>query len=349
MKVKTIGENRLLPRERVLEALALREPDRVPWVELEVEQIVYDKIFNRPYQPNQVPLGLYNRDVDEEKAFARCIGKDNILYSMRPPIFCNFIVGEDGIPLYGEGHLQCRDDLKKMVLPDVKDRKFYKPIERFVKNKEEFAAMATTRLGFAATYLSMGMVNFFEALYKDMDFVLQVMRRYTDWACEAMRLASDIGFDFVSASDDIAMKTGPMISPEMFENYFLPMMQKVAACIDIPWMTHSDGNMLPMMDIWLKLGQNAIHPIEPAAMDIREIKRLYGGKICLVGNVDVDILATGNPNEIDSIVHGLIRDVAPGGGYMLSSGNSLAASTNVKNALAMGKALEKYGSYPIVH
>ena len=342
-----MSKNQLLPRERVLETLALQEPDRVPWVELEVEQIVYDNIFNRPYQPNPVPLGLYNREVEEEKAFARLIGKDNILYSLRPPIFCDFMVGEDCIPFYGKGHLQSRDDLKKMIFPDVKDKKFYKPIEHFVKNKGEFAAMATTRLGFSATYLSIGMVEFFELLYDDIDFVLEVMRAYTNWACEAMEVASDIGFDFISASDDIAMKTGPMISPKMFEEYFLRMMQSVVACIDIPWMTHSDGNMLPMMDVWLELGQNGIHPIEPAAMDIREIKRLHGRRVCLAGNVDVDILATGTPKDIDTIVRELIRDAAPGGGYMLSSGNSLAASTKTENIFAMGKALEKYGRYPI--
>ena len=61
----------LLPRERVMEALALREPDRVPWVEGEIEQIIIDKILGKPHKPVGIPLGLYNRDVEEEKAFSR--------------------------------------------------------------------------------------------------------------------------------------------------------------------------------------------------------------------------------------------------------------------------------------
>ena len=150
-----------------------------------------------------------------------------------------------------------------------------------------------------------------------------------------MKVASDIGFDFISASDDIAMKTGPMISPRMFEENFLPMMQSVVACIDIPWMTHSDGNMLPMMDIWLELGQNGIHHIEPAAMDIREITRLHGRRVCLAGNVDVDILATGTPKDIDTIVRELIRDVAPGGGYILAASHTIPPETPIDNIFAM--------------
>lgn len=340
-------KDQLLPRERVLEALALGEPDRVPWVELEGEQKVYDDIFERPYTPVDIPLGLYNRDVEEEKAFSRRIGKDNIHYCFRPPIFCDFCKGADGIIYYGKGHIQTRDDLKKLVFPNLEDKNYLKPAKEFVKKKDEFAAMATTRLGFAATYLSIGMMEFFILLYEDMDFILEVMNRYTQWLSRAMEIVSELGFDLVSASDDMAMKTGPMISPKMIEDSFLPEMKKVADSISIPWFVHSDGNMLPMMDTWLKLGQNGIHPIEPGAMDIRKVKEEYGARVCIIGNVDVDVLSNATPNQIERTVRDLIRDIAAGGGYMLSSGNSLASSVKVENVMAMGKALRKYGNYPI--
>ena len=340
-------KNELLPRERVREALSLREPDRVPWVELEAEQIIFDEILERPHKPVETPLGFYNRDVEEEKAFSRRIGKDNILFCFRPPVFCDFHKGKDGIIYYGKGHIQSRDDLKKMSFPNLEDKNFLKPARKFVRKKDEFAAMATTRLGFAATYLSIGMMEFFTLLYEDMDFILEVMGRYTKWLTRAMEIVSNIGFDLVSASDDMAMKTGPMISPQMINDYFIPPMQKVVRSIGIPWFAHSDGNMLPLMDIWLKLGQNGIHPIEPLAMDIRNVKRKYGSQVCIIGNVDVDLLSKGTPEEIETEVRGLIRDIAPGGGYILSSGNSLASSVKIENVMAMGDALKKYGNYPI--
>jgi len=340
-------KNELLPRERVLKALTLQEPDRVPWVELEVERVVYDKAFKRPNTPINIPLGLYNRSVEEEKTFARLVGKDNILYSFRPPVFCDFCKSDDGIIYYGKGHIQTRDDLKKMVFPDLEDKSFFKPAQEFVKNKDEFAALATTRLGLAATYLSIGMMEFFILLYEDLDFILEVMNRYVLWLSKAMEIVTDIGFDIVSASDDMAMKTGPMISPQMIEDYFIPPMQKVARSIGVPWFAHSDGNMLSLMDIWLKLGQNGIHPIEPIAMDIRNVKRKYGLQVCIIGNVDVDLLSKGTPEEIETEIRNLIRDIAPGGGYILSSGNSLASSVKIENVMAMGDALKKYGYYPI--
>ncbi|HJO61757.1 MAG TPA: uroporphyrinogen decarboxylase family protein [Desulfobacterales bacterium] len=340
-------KDQLLPRERVIEALALREPDRVPWVEIEPEQKIVGAILGKPYTPVNKPVGLYNRDVEEEKAFSRRLGKDNIVYSFRPPIFCDFVPGEDGILFYGKGHIRCRDDLKKMVFPDLESKKYFKPASEFVRKKEEFAALATTRLGFAATMLSVGMMKFFELLYEDRDFLLEVMNCYTQWLSRAMKIVSELGFDFVSASDDMAMKTGPMISPNMIEDFFLPPMQKVARSISIPWITHSDGNMLPMIDIWLQLEQNGIHPIEPAAMDIRKVKEQYGSRICIIGNVDVDLLSNGTPKEIEEIIRALIHDIAPGGGYILSSGNSFPSYAKVENVLAMGEGLRKYGHYPI--
>ena len=66
--------------------------------------------------------------------------------------------------------------------------------------------MATTRLGFACTMLSVGMGEFFTLLYEDIELVLEVMNRYTQWLARAMDIVSDLGFDFVSASDDLAMK-----------------------------------------------------------------------------------------------------------------------------------------------
>ena len=82
-------------------------------------------------------------------------------------------------------------------------------------------------------------------------------------------------------------------------------------------------------------------------MDIRLVKKEYGSRVCLIGNVDVDLLSTGTPDEIEKVVRELICDLAPGGGYILSSGNSIPSYAQVENVIAMGQALKEYGRYPI--
>ena len=82
-------------------------------------------------------------------------------------------------------------------------------------------------------------------------------------------------------------------------------------------------------------------------MDIRSVKREYGDRLCLLGNVDLNLLGMGTPEEVEAEVRGLIEDVGPGGGYILSSGNSLAGYLLPENVMAMSSAGRKYGTYPI--
>jgi uroporphyrinogen decarboxylase len=82
-------------------------------------------------------------------------------------------------------------------------------------------------------------------------------------------------------------------------------------------------------------------------MDIRTVKRDYSDRICLLGNVDLNILGMGTPQDVEAEVRGLIRDVAPGGGYIVTSGNSLAGYLKPENVWALSEAVQKYGRYPI--
>ena len=122
---------------------------------------------------------------------------------------------------------------------------------------------------------------------------------------------------------------------------------RLARKISIPWLFHSDGDVTELLDDFVELGIRAIQPVEPAAMDIREEKRRYGTRLCLCGNVDMDLLSRGTPRQVDETVRGLIRDIAPGGGYIVTSGNSLAHYVLPENAIAMSDAVHAYGAYPI--
>jgi uroporphyrinogen decarboxylase len=132
-------------------------------------------------------------------------------------------------------------------------------------------------------------------------------------------------------------------SPQMFRDLCLPRYRELERCIGIPWIVHSDGNMLPFMDDLLTLKISGFHPCERAAMDIRDMKHRFGGRLCVLGNVDLNTLGMGSPHEVVEEVTGLIRDVAPGGGYIIGSGNSLAGYLRPENVLAMRDTIRRDG------
>jgi len=72
-------------------------------------------------------------------------------------------------------------------------------------------------------------------------------------------------------------------------------------------------------------GIDGYHSIEPrAGMDLGELKRKYGRRLTLLGNVDcARTLVFGSPEEIEAEVRECIRVAAPGGGYVLSSSNCI--------------------------
>jgi uroporphyrinogen decarboxylase len=91
---------------------------------------------------------------------------------------------------------------------------------------------------------------------------------------------------------------------------------------------------------------NGLANIEPNAMDINILKKKYGRRVCLVGNIDLHYTLTqGTPEEVEAEVKKRIQEVGPGGGYILASSNSIAAYCKPENVLAMHRALLKYGNY----
>jgi len=163
-----------------------------------------------------------------------------------------------------------------------------------------------------------------------------------------------VTFDNIGAlwySDDIAIGSGPFVSPDIFRKYLFPWMKKIgdlAKAHDLPYIYHSDGDLRMLLDDIIACGVDALQPIEPKAMDIRELKRQVGDRLCLIGNLDLEYTLTrGTPQEVAETTKSLIRDLAPSGGYCVGSGNSVPAYVPFENYLAMIETTLKYGTYPI--
>ena len=112
-------------------------------------------------------------------------------------------------------------------------------------------------------------------------------------------------------------------------------------------MKHSDGKLTPLLPALLNAGFDGIHPIQPQCMDIEEIKKDYGKKACIMGNIDCSfLLVYDSPEDVRKSVKETIAKAAPGGGYIISSSNSIHPGCKPENYIAMVEAAKKYGRYP---
>ena len=335
-------------RERVLAALRREEPDRVPYCEFAVDRALAQQFMGwggPSTQKADLEANVYN--VEEAKAIASFLHQDNIVYVLRAPIYAHKHAGLDGRLFYGAGMIENERDLERIVLPDPHDDALYEEAAAFAAQKGDYAACMVTRIGIFPTMLSLGLERFSILLYENLPFVEAVLDRYCDWAAVVAERVCKLGFDVYVSTDDMAFKSAPYFSPQVFHELVLPRYERVRSKISLPWIVHSDGNLGPFLDDLVGLGIAGLHPCEKGALDIRAVKRDYGDRICVLGNVDLNILGMGTPDDVDCEVKGLIRDVGPGGGYILTSGNSLAGYLKPENVIALSQAAQKYGQYPI--
>jgi uroporphyrinogen-III decarboxylase len=164
-----------------------------------------------------------------------------------------------------------------------------------------------------------------------------------------MKYMIDAGVDVLFITDDYADNRLPFMSVDLFRKFELPNIRRIARLAHkrgVPILKHSDGNLEPYMEDMIRAGIDGIHPLEPGAMDLREGKALYGDRLCILGNVDCRfVLPMGSESTVRSDVRRCIESAAPGGGYVLTSSNSIHANCLVDNALTMVDEARKIGIY----
>lgn len=325
-------------RERLMAAFRNEVPDRVPFLD---------------YVGDEIKLKLTNGKKMDEAEFARFMGMDGIFFPEYwiycAPVFCE--KSEEDEHHVGDGLIKSEEDLEKMIFPDADDPSFYEKAKQFIEKygDEDLALGFDLRGGTYTTIFSFGVVDFSYAVFDNPELIKKVHKAYIDWNIKVVKNLQKIGrIDFFRFADDMAFNTGPMMAPETFRDIFIPGYKRLIEAIEIPWAFHSDGNLSSLMDDIIPLGMDCINPIEHGPMNIAEVKKQYGDKVSLWGNIDLHYTLTrGTPGEVDAEVKQRIKEAGVNGGYILASGNSITDYCKPENVMAMAKAVKKYGNYPI--
>lgn len=173
---------------------------------------------------------------------------------------------------------------------------------------------------------------------------------------EITKGVADLGMKVLVLGEDCAMQTGPMVSPSVYRSYFFPFLKRFcdeAHRVNIKVIMHTDGrlevpnseNPWEFMETLLDTGIDGLHPIEEGVNDVKVIKKKFGRRVCLLGNIDTDMLQNGTPEQVTEVVKEKIKIIGSDGGYICGSDNGIFAGTDAKNWVAMVKAVKKYGVY----
>jgi len=205
---------------------------------------------------------------------------------------------------------------------------------------------------FTRVWRIMGYENFSLAFADQPDLLETIFRRIGETQLTVFERIVEM--DKIGAmwyGDDMAFTEGLMVSPRVLRKHVFPYLKemgKICRRKDLPFILHSDGDLWSLMDDFEDIGFNAIHPVEPKAMDLTELKEKLGHQFCFLGAIDLgEVLVRGTPATVDEAVRECIRIAAPGGGYAVGSSNSVTYWVPMENYRAMLDATAKYGEYPI--
>jgi len=201
------------------------------------------------------------------------------------------------------------------------------------------------------TFLQLQDIRGYENLMFDMvdeePKLMELIKIVENFNLAIVEKYASMGVDMIGYGEDLGMQNGPMLSPEHFRKYIIPVyktIMKPAKDHDILVHMHSDGHIRYLMDDMLNLGIDVMN-LQDLVNGLDWIRDTFHGKKCIELDIDRQkVTALGTPKEI----HDLIRDEvkmlgSKEGGLMMIFG--LYPGTPLENVKALMDAMEEYAFY----
>jgi uroporphyrinogen decarboxylase len=355
--------------ERIITALSREIPDRVPHFELAYNEESIIKIAR--YFTEDLPQPDYIQRMDLEnrvKLFDAALlvveelDVDGLTLRIFPETRAideehftddwgvTFLVSPFGEPLVVDGPVRDESDLASYRAPEIKESDLAGLRYCAGRFKGTRASILSVQDPFRRSWNMLGgMPNLLLCYGPNPELVHRIARIVTDYTLDAIALGVELGADLISLDGDIAHETGMIMSPNHFREYLKPYYAEIVDFIHgkgLKAFKHTDGNHWKIMEDLIEVGFDGIHPIQPQSLDLAEVKEQIGRRICLLGNIDCrETLVTKSTRDVEEEVRRAIRTAGPGGGYILSSSNTIHPGVAPENYIAMVKATHEYGVY----
>ncbi|HEY3396779.1 MAG TPA: uroporphyrinogen decarboxylase family protein [Armatimonadota bacterium] len=346
--------------DRVLKVLRRDgEPDRVPFLELIIDMGLAQEIMGQPLPPpNTDEHRRFQIEFMTKMGYDYVGGGHNFgfpkgehLARLTADTSPERNRGQRGWRNENEGIIATWEDFESYPWPD--------PAQADFEDLEKIGAMVPDGMK-VTTMLPGGVlentVDLFGyeplcfALVEQPDLVQAVADRVG--ALELGLVERICSYDQIGAlwiNDDLGFKTQTMISPADLRKYIFPWHKKMTAVAHAagkPVMLHACGNLKGVMeDIIEDVHIDGKHSYEDVIQPVAEFKQKYEGRIAALGGIDVDRLVRDSEADLRAYVRRTIEACAPGGGYALGSGNSIANYVPVNSYLAMLDEGRKVGVY----
>ncbi|GMU20727.1 MAG: hypothetical protein AMXMBFR13_08230 [Phycisphaerae bacterium] len=343
---------------RVLTVLRRGRPDRVPLLELKLDEEVRSALAGEPL------VSWWAREVPERRRHAirqfvrlmHRLGYDAFWLPTNVPFRFTTDAAADTAGLSrgdrawqseSAGPIQSWRDFEAYPWPTLADIDF--------GPAEEVARVLPDGMGcigfcngvFEWSSWLMGLEPFALAIYDQPDLLRALVDRVGGLIEEVFKVWSQREqMVALWSGDDMGFKTATLISPQHLREYILPWHRRYAEIAHAqgkPYILHSCGNVREIMpDLVEDVRIDAKHSFEDTIQPVEEFHRLWHRRVAAIGGLDVDLLARGTEADVVRRTESILAVCAPTGGYAAGSGNTVTNYVPIDNYLAMVETVHRY-------
>ena len=338
-------------RERVLAVIQRKEPDRIPTFEWDIDPGLIDEM---------TAGGSYEDFIERFDLDAIMCAPDYL----KKPVGNGYLFDEWGVtrivgheayamPVDRLAPIKSMADLEHWESPNpYAPGRFDIMKTRIQRYKGKRAIFVQLRDVWSNPRDLMGYEELLVKCLTEPELVATLVEKCIDQSIALVEIAAELGVEIVMSGDDIADNQRTLISPKIWTRIFLPHFRRWVQAIHdcgLYYWKHTDGNIMAVLASMVDAGIDGIDPIDPiAGMDLAAIKRDWGSRIAIKGNVDcAELLTNGIEADVVEAVKDCIRTAGPGGGYACSSSNSIHSGVKPELYAAMVRTIREYGTYPL--
>jgi uroporphyrinogen decarboxylase len=212
----------------------------------------------------------------------------------RPAGFSNYETKKS--PLFGNISL---DDVRNMRWPDPSASKFMAGLReraQTLRNSSDKAIIANLAMQIhTQSYFLRGFSDYLMDLVLNQKLIEAIMDRVLEIFVERTEnIMAEIGefVDIVYVADDLGAQNGPLFSPEVYRKILKPRQKRLFEAIkrksNVKILYHTCGSVVEFIDDLAEIGVDILNPVQTSAggMDPKILKSRFGHKVCFWGGID---------------------------------------------------------------
>ena len=332
-------------KKRFLNAVSHNQCDQIPFFEMQVDIEIASKILEKHLPHHLLSFELSITDYAELNLR---MGNDMVFFSHIWRLGRQEMKDTFGRIHYIDGSMKTSASLGDIWYPDIDVLKCR--LEELLESasKYGFGIICQVQTAPFVVATAMGYQDYWIGTMTNRGLIHEFTKHIQDWTFRELELYLKYPIDGIKIGSGFVTNKGPMCSPQMMEEFETTYIRQQAAVVKQNGkilFLHIDGNITEMIPIFIEMGLDVLNPIETCGgvQDIYEIKRLFGDKITLCGNIDINgVLLNGSCEEVKADVIKHIDGLAHGGGYIVASSHDIHQHIPIQNFYSMRDTTHDY-------